>query len=321
MMIDERTIGHTTQFVSLVEYATNLTRSGVRIISGGPGTFWARFDSGTMMRRPAFHLGPPTSHEIRQVLWRGRAAIASYLLEPDESHPANAWLYICTDQAYALEKFAPAMRRNVRRGLKELAIAPLTLEQVLAHGVHAFCDTRRRLGLSDGTPERFRRHFTGLAGLPERVYLGAWKDDQLVAFLSITEVDDWAEIDGCFSVDAFRHYRPNDTLMYSALSHYLVERKCHLVSYGLSSVQAKSNAAGLHRFKMKVGFEARPVHRAFVPHPLLRPFVNKLTLWGVNAALQFWPRNLGLKIAGGVLASMLGDTHMPEATATSTSDE
>ncbi len=320
-MMDTQTTDHKARSLPLTEYAADLARSGMPILPGGPGTFWAGFASGTMMRRPAFHLAPPTSHEIRQVLWRGRTAIASYLLEPDERHLANAWLYVCTDRTYALEKLSQQMRRNVRLGLKHLTITPLTSEQVLAHGVQAFCDTQRRVGLSEGTPERFRRRFISVASLPEYVYLGAWKDNQLAAFLSIIEVDDWAEIEGTFSMDALRRYKPNDTLMYSALSYYLVERACRLMSYGVSSIQAESNAAGLHRFKTKVGFEARPVHRAFVPHPLLRPFVNRLTLWGVNTALRLWPGDLNLKRAGGMLAYMLGNTHLLEATARSTSDE
>jgi len=263
---------------------------------------------------------PPAASEVRQVLWRGRAAIASYLLEPDEIHPANAWLYICTDRSYGLDKLSPTARRNVRRGLKELLIAPLTSEQLLAHGEQAFFDTRRRNGLIDGTPEEFRRWFTSLAKMQEVVYLGAWKDNQLVAFLSTTEVDDWAEI-GCFSMNALLQYRPNDTLLYSALSYYLVERGCRVVSYGLSSMQAESNAAGLHRFKIKIGFEAHPVCRVFAPHPLLRPFVNRLTLCSVDTALRFWPGERHLKKASGVLACMLGLTLPLEVAEGGTKDE
>src|SRR5207248_93458 len=243
--------------------------------------------------------------ELREVLWRGRAAVASYLVEPDEDHPANAWLYLCTDHDYALEKLRREVRKNVRRGLRELRITRLTPEQVLAHGAQAFCDTRRRNGLSDGTPEEFYRLFSDEAKLPEIVYFGAWKDNQLAAFMSNIEVDDWANI-GSYSMDALLRYKPNDTLMYIALTHYLMERKCRLVSSGLSSIQVESNAAGLHRFKMQVGFEARPVHRAFVAHPLLRPFVNLVTLWGVNSALRLRPTDRRLKKAGGVLACMLG---------------
>ncbi len=161
-MLNEQTTAHTAQFVPITQFATDLAKSGIRVFHGGPGTFWARFNFGGMMRIPTFHLVPPSSDEIQQVLWHGPATAASYLLEPDEHHPANTWLYLCTDQAYALEKLVPEMRRNVRRGLKELMIAPLTYDQPLSHGAQAFCDTPRRVGLSDGTSEnRFRGNIHG----------------------------------------------------------------------------------------------------------------------------------------------------------------
>jgi hypothetical protein len=302
-MMFGQTAEHKTQTASITEYAASLMKSGVQVVPGETGTFWARHESSAMLRFPKFHLAPPRPQEVRQVLWHGRAAVASYLLEPDEHHPANAWLYVCTNQAYLLDKLASNARRDIRRGLRELIITPLTSEQLLAHGFPAFRDTRRRNGLNDGTLEEFHRWFTGLAKLPEVVFLAAWKDEQLAAFANITEVDDWAEF-GCFSMSALLRYTPNDALVYSILSHYLVERRFRLVSYGLSSVQDESNAAGLHRFKLKLGFEAHPVHRAFVLHPLLRPLINPLTLWGVSTMLRLKPGDRHLKKAQGVLASI-----------------
>ncbi len=305
-----QTTDYKKQEIPLRQYSAYLKRNGGRVIPGSAGTCWTNYEGGAMMRIPKFSLGSPTPHEIRQVFWQGRAAVASYLLEPGAYHPANAWLYVCTNQTYALDTLAPSMRRNVRRGLAALRIEFLPEEELLAHGAQAFCDTRRRAGLNDGTVEIFRRSITGHARLETAAFLGAWKGDTLAAFLTITVVDDWAEF-GCYSADAFLQHRPNDTLMYSALSYYLVERKLRLVSYGLSSIQAESNAVGLHRFKLKVGFEARPVHRAFVPHPLLRPFINHWTLAGVHAALRFRPTDRRLKKVGGILEYMLGVNHMP----------
>jgi hypothetical protein len=320
-MMDAQAPDSTHQPKSITEYAADLASSGVRILPGAAGTYWATYEAYAMLRLPTFHLTPPTAQEIQQILWRGRAATATYLLEPDERHPANAWLYLCTDQTYSLEKLPAAKRRNVRRGLKELTIAPLTLEELRVHGVRAFCDTRRRVGLSDGTPEEFQHYLTTHASLPELVFLGAWRENQLAAYLSIIEVDDWVEIEGTFSMDGLRQYKPNDTLVYSALSHYLTERRCRLVCNGLSSLEAENNAAGLHVFKTNTGFEARPVHRAFVPHPFLRPFVNPLTLWSVDTMLRFRPGDRRLRKVGGALASMRGDTHMLEVAARSASDE
>lgn len=294
---------------SMAEYATDLEKVGIRVFPGTSGTIWTTHHSGTLIRRPTFHMEPPAPGEVREILRRARAPVASYLLQPDAGHPANAWLYLCTDQSYALEKLSSVMRRNVRRGMSELTIAPLTAEQLLAHGAAAFCETRRRVGLSDGTPEVFRRGFVPHATLPGRLLLGAWKDGNVAAFLEITAVDDWAEIE-CFSTDGLRQYRPNDTLMYTALEYFLVERGYRVVSYGLSSIHAEGNANGLHRFKTKVGFQAIPVHRAFVLHPLLRPLANRAILWGMKTAAQLRPADNRLKLASGALAYVLGDTHM-----------
>lgn len=308
----------------LSQYAVDLSGIGVRVFPGDSGSFWTSYESGTLMRLPTFQVGPVASGEVARVLRTAKKAVASYLVEPDAKHPANAFLYVCADPEYSLEKLPSAMRRNVRRGLKELTIAPFGADDLLRHGLEAFCDTRRRTGVSDGTPEGFRAYFAARSQMPEVSYLGAWKGDELAAFLTVVRVDDWAEL-GCFSRDAFLQYRPNDTLMYSALARYLGEERCRLVSYGLSSIQAESNAAGLHRFKLKVGFEARPVHRAFVVHPALRPVANRVTLaaahGGVKAALRLRPGDRRLKKAGGMLACMRGETWMMAIAAGGAADD
>jgi len=259
-----------------------------------------------MTRMPLFHVEPPSSAEIRRALWRGRAAVVSYIREPDEHYPANAWLYVCTDCDYALEKLTPAMRRNVRKGFKELKIGPVTAAELLDHGADAFRDSRRRFGLKEEPVEEFRRQIALRAKCRGHLFFGAWKDDQLAAYLSIAEVDDWAEVTSCFSVDRFLPMRPNDALLFYALSHYLRERAFRMVNFGLSSIQTDSNRAGLHKFKTKVGFEARPVHRTFIVHPLLRPFTNRLTLGGIKVARQLRPGDGRLKLADGILGQILG---------------
>lgn len=226
-------------------------------------------------------------------------------MEPKDERPANAWLYICDDPTYSLEKIGPAMRRNVRRGLKDFTIRHLSADEILACGSQAFCDTRRRVGLSDGTAENFQRRFSSRVRCPGHVFIGAWKERQLAAFLSIIQVDDWVEIEGCFSQDALLNSRPNDVLMYTTLSHYLTGERRRLVSYGLSSIQQAGNVQGLHAFKTKVGFQAKAIHRTFVLHPLLRPFANRVVLSVVDTARKLLPRNRVVAKTSGMLASLL----------------
>lgn len=295
--------------LEVAEYVRILRNIGIEAVLGSGETCWVPSEPGAVTRVPTFCLAEPAPGEVDDVLRATRCAIATYLRQPGGGLPANAWLYLCSNVDYSLSKLAAPVRRNVRRGLRELTVGPLTGDELLQHGVRAFCDTRRRIGLADGTPARFRRYFRPRILHERELYLGAWRDGRLAAFMTVLHMDDWIEL-GSFSMDAMLPHRPNDALMYTVLSEYLAGGRCTVVSYGLSSIQTSSAASGLHRFKRKFGFTPVPVHRAFVLHPAVRPLANRATLslahWTLLAALRFWPRDARLKKAEGALACMRG---------------
>jgi hypothetical protein len=260
---------------------------------------------------PYFCFNAPSRAELRNVFWRGPAALATYSLRPDERFPANSWLYLCTDRAYSTENLTVSKRRDVRRGMRELRMETLSPDVLMVHGSDTFRDTLRRHGLQDATPEEFRRQIARRAKCPGHLFVGAWKGHELAASLSIVEVEDWVEINTSASADAFLRYCPNDALIFYTVSHYLVERGFRAVTFGASSIQPGSNRSSLHTFKMRIGFQAIPVHRAFTVHPLLRPFVNQLSWRGVNALLHYSPENLRLRRLSGVLECLAGENQRP----------
>ena len=82
--------------------------------------------------------------------------------------------------------------------------------------------------------------------------------------------------------------------------------RCKLVSYGLSSIQpSRDPEDGLHHFKTKLGFRAMPVHRAFILHRLLQPIANAVTLKGIDALTRLSPGERRLRMAAGVLATVV----------------
>src|SRR5262249_39587071 len=126
---------------------------------------------------------------------------------------------------------------------------------------------------------------------------------------------------GSFSMTSLLRYRPNDGLFSAALSDSLVHPACRVVCYGLSSVEADRETTGLHRFKVKVGFDAQRVHRAFVLHPRIRPFATRAGGAAAQAAfpavLRLRPDSRRLKKIGGMLAGML---RLPSPVVMSTSE-
>jgi hypothetical protein len=297
------------QAVTLRDYVAGLRAAGIDVFDGKHGSYWVASADRVVRRLPAFDLSVADQAEVDRALAATGGLIASYVMEPTSGHPANSSLYLCDDHNYSLRQRASAMRRNVRRAMRELSISLLSPGDVMAHGERAFCDTRRRNGLDDGTRAGFRGYFRQTLSRPGRACLGAWKNGQLAAFVTIARVDDWVEVVGSFSMSSMLRYRPNDALLFTTLSHYLSRPDCRLVSYGLSSVQPDCSP-GLHRFKLKVGFRPKRVRRAFLLHPSLRPFANRLSLTAAYAALstalRVQPRDRRLKALTGVFACMLG---------------
>ncbi|MGO9125729.1 MAG: hypothetical protein ACLP6G_12685 [Terriglobales bacterium] len=284
--------------MNLSEYAESLKSSGYRVLDGSGATIWVSHGRFAMQRQPVFALHVPTRDETREVFKRSRVPLLSFVVSPTDQWPANSCLYLCRDREYSLEKLGKGPRYDVRRGLSEFEITFLEPAELLQSGAQAYCDTLARTRLSGGTPEGFKALFSHPRR--DRKYLGALRGDRLAAFLMITEVDGWISIGG-YSANEFLPLRPNNGLVFYAVRHYLVERKFRVVSYGLSSIQAVSNEAGLEKFKLKMGFESIPVHRAFVVHPLLRPFVNRGS-WGLaKAMLRLSPQSMMLKKAEGAL--------------------
>jgi hypothetical protein len=255
---------------------------------------------------------PPIDRELRRVLWKGPAAAASYLIETNENLLPNAWLYVCQDRSYNIEKLSKPARRDVRRSLRHLTIGPASWTVVFDEGWAAFSQTLTRLGLSEISPVNFRRHYKNFSKNPCHRVIGAWKEDCLIAFMTLVIVDDWVEIEGSYFSDEHRGLCPNNGLVHYVLDFFLRRHGFQTVSYGISSVQRDSQNSGLHAYKTKVGFEARPVHRRFAVHPCLQSLVNRITLNGLNAARLFLPGNRRLKKAAGVLAHIVQTTKIHE---------
>ena len=295
---------------TLEQYKSALTADGKLILPGASGTFWEGTDLRSLVLRPEFRLAAPSPAEVRRVLWQGWSPLVTYSVAPDPEHPQNAWLYVCQDQDYRLEKLDSPARRDIRRALRAFRFEFLDHATFLKHGEKCFCDTRRRNDLSDGIPEVFRDKFVHFDRNPAHRILGAWAYECLAAYVALIMVDDWVKI---YPYAADDHLKgcPVNGIVHFTLEHYLVQRKFRLVNYGLSSVQEASKASGLHKFKKKLGFECLPVHRAVVFHPLLRPLANRGSLWALRACRALFPGNSPLRRAAGLLAAYLGKTPMP----------
>lgn len=302
-----RVIDSSLQPIFMQEYIQTRRSLGQIITEGAGNTFWRDYGRRVVMRFPDPTLTPPSRSELSLALHKHRAYIASYNCEPDPTHPANAVLYLCRDHSYCLENLGTNARRDARRALRDLRIEAVDWNTLEDKGERAFRETRERFGLTDGTREHFQSRVGHFLRNPAHHVIAASHESNVLAFATVRLIDDWAEIEGMFSANEGRQHCPSNGIVHILLERCLRSLHCRWVSYGFSSIQDHSRADTLHQFKQKVGFEALPVHRAFVMRPWMRPAANALTLKIVRAAAHRNPSNKVLHAAEGMLSAMLPD--------------
>ncbi len=287
--------------ISLDEYVDHLNREGIRTFKDREGFFWRKNEKGVVTRLPTFEQYTPMKKTIDRLLMRSKSLVASYVLTCTEKGGKNTFWYQCDNHSYSLEDLPSTTRRHIRRSLRELRFEKLDWEALKKNGFLAFKDTRERTGLSDGRVEIFEKRFSVFLESPGHHVIGAWKNDEIIAFMTLVVVGQWVEIGG-FSTNEGLKYRPNNGLVHVVLDYFLTTKKYKTVSYGFSSIQEKSNAKGLHNFKLKCGFKAVPVNREFAVNKLASPFVNIYSLKLVRGLLVLFPKNRWLKKGGGMLS-------------------
>jgi hypothetical protein len=298
--------GSSLSQLTLLQYGRELSKFGTRVVLGSFGTLWQELETYSMQRTPTFCVKPPDTAELRRLFWRERTPVVTYLIEPEKLKPANVFLYMCEDNGYDLSKLSKNARRDARLALRKLKISFVAEAELLGKGFAAFRDTRTRADLPDRTFEHFKRLCRYAYSYKGHLVVGAWKEEELAGFMVLVVIDDFVEIVASYSTNQDRGLCPNNALAHFVLDYFLTSKRCSTVSFGVSSLQSSSSRSGLHSFKTKVGFEARPVHRAFEFHPLLRPLINPLTLVGLKLSLKFNPGSRKLKKSVGVMEILAG---------------
>jgi hypothetical protein len=226
-----------------------------------------------LLRIPVTDTGPVDRATSRRLLKAPGIWILSYMREPSEASPANCFNYLCRDRDYHVDNLSSSARRDIRRGLRNFSVRISTWDELLEHGMPAYVDTDLRHGHATPSPDSLKNLADIERDCPFIDVWGAWIEGRLSAWIKVLHVDDWAFITTACSVRQDLRLCPNNALAYEATRHYL-SAGCSSVSYGISSLQETSNILPLHRFKVRMGYQAVPQVRTFLPHPLLSAWLR-----------------------------------------------
>lgn len=284
---------------SLYEYFSSTLKSGSDVFHGNGNYFWIKHERMSLIRFPDFETSQPSKEEIKRVFKESGSLIISYTLQPKDTKLANSLLYNCYRNKYDVNNLSKNVRRDIRIAQRNLKLGVTDWEDILKNGLKAFADTRSRVGLSDGDKKNFTSRFGHLSKIPGNKAVAAWFGNEIAAFMSLIVLDKFVIIQGSFSTNDHKKYCPNNGLSDFVLNYFLIENNYDIVCYGLSSIQEDPGNEGLHKYKIRVGFEAIPVQRIFLLNPNYKPLKGILK-FSLHLLLKIFPRNRTIRKASGL---------------------
>lgn len=296
------------------DYCQYLKESGQPCHLSRNGDVWFQNSGGELLRFPLpDNLTPPDAQEINNVLKHKRVYIASYICEPTGDRPPNAYLYVCRDSEYDISKQKKNARRDIRKGMRNFQIRLCTWDEIIEKGYAAEVDTQKRHGFVSPSKNEHAKSIQRLQYKDIFEIWGAWSGHNVASWILLCKINDSAEIMKFRSCTDYLVQEPNISLLYCLTKHMLVEEKRLWTCTGLSSIY-EGTRIGLHRFKLRSGYEAIPVRREFVAVSALKPLMKcRAFSWCVEKATHIFPKYPLLRKVNGLLRLTSGREKDPLA--------
>lgn len=278
------------------EYSDYLQLNGHRVIRTS-STLWIDVRPGVFQTAPPFPFNQIRSDEVEQIFKSRNVLVCRWFSTKDDattSHSSTESPMLYAAQSpYDLSSLDPKARNKTRRGLERVEVRRVDLDERterLAYDVYA--DNVRRLGLfktEKHINQRWRTWVNTIRKARCVEFWSAWRDRSLVAFTVAARTALGTELVMQRSSHPALDLHPNNALVYTVTKDAF-ERGSPLVSFGLSAFNG--DKAGLHRFKIGMGFKAFPLQEHHQWHPWVRPLGPLLNRQRLLSAYQSLSRIL-----------------------------
>jgi hypothetical protein len=275
-----------------------LVRQGFRVIHT-ESSYW--YNAGPMICQSfPYHLViRPSAAELEGLL-RGHKMIGARFSTPiDEPEGMISYHMIFDDKEFALSHVRKSTRETVRKGLDSCDVVRISLEQYAEDGWILQCDTDARQGRGKSyTKEAWRNRALSAVGLDGFEAWGAFVDGRLAAALFLVQVDECVDILYQQSLREYLPLRVNNALTFVVTQDLMKRPSLQKIHYGLHSLSAP---ASVDKFKVSMGYSARPLRQRVVIHPAIPRAIIPPTGKVLKMATKLLPKNDMLAKAEGIV--------------------
>jgi hypothetical protein len=279
-------------------FAEWLRRQGHRVYQT-ESSYW--YDAGPRVLQafPYHWLIQPTEQEIRKLLL-GKGIVSLRYSTPVES-PVGCISYhaVYDEPQYTLEGLERRSRQNVRTGLKNCQVEPISLKRLAEEGWNLELDTVSRQGRRPSmTKDAWQQRYMAAADLPGFEAWGALVEGQLAAALLSFQMEDCCELLTQQCHNDYLNARINNALSFVVTQTMVNRPSIRSIFYTLQSLDAPPS---VDEFKFRMGYKAKPVRQRVVFHPWCQLFANRFVHHALIRLLQHDSANPKLAKAEGVL--------------------
>jgi hypothetical protein len=285
-------------------YSEWLRRQGQTVVRTA-SSYWHSEGMGVFQAFPYHALIEPGELELDELTLRHHAVALRYSLPATSAQGTAGYHAVYTGADYDFDVLSSWARKNVRRGLRQCAVAPISFERYVEEGWELRLDTLARQGrrLKESRAD-WKRRYSSAADLAGFEIWAAQVQNRLAATLVTFQMQDWYYM---IYQQCHRNYlqeHVNNALSFVVTQELIRRPNVHGVFYGMQSLDAPPS---VDEFKFRMGYEARAVQQRVVFHPYVRPLVSRVSHWILKAGKELSPNGRRLSKAEGMFRLTLAE--------------
>ena len=261
-------------------------------------SYWYEAGPRVLQAFPYHWLITPDEKEIHDLMLK-HGIIALRYSAPLTFEQGMASYHIVLHLPYDLSALKSQARNGIKRGQEQFQIQQISFERLATEGWALQYDTLMR---QDRVRSMKQSEWENLCRAAEELPgFEAWaavSDLQLAGAVIICRIDDVFNVPYAMSRTCCLSNHVNSLLFYAVSCEMLGRENVKAVFFTVQSLDAPAN---VDEFKLRMGFEPKPVRQCVEFHPFLNYFVSPGTLAQTQKLLRYDPSNPFLAKAEGML--------------------
>lgn len=291
-------------------YSEWLLRQGHKIVRTA-SCYWHSEGFGVYQAFPYHWLITPSQQELSELFSGQRAVALRYSMPESSGQGCPSYAIVFESTGYNLEGLGHRTRKNVRRGLRECSVEPISFQTLVDEAWELRMDALDRQGRQlKITRDLWRHRYLSAVDLPGFQVWGARVKDHLAGYLVTFQMGDCLYILDQQSHRDFLYLNVNNALTFVVSQHGASQAGVRVLFYGLESLDAPERVA---EFKFHMGYVKKPIRQRIEFRPNVAFFANRLTYRLADVMSKLRPADRRLAKAKGMLRLYLAQEHACQA--------